>query len=239
MTWSLIAANVVVFLYQLALPDAALQAFVEQFGLVPARLSDPGWALRAGLPPGGYLGFVSSMFLHGGFLHLIANMWSMWIFGDNVEDRMGRGRFLAFYVACGVAAGWVHWLTNAGSTVPTVGASGAIAGVMGGYFLLFPHSRVLTLVPVFFYPLFLRIPAIVYLGIWIGMQVLSGTMALGRGAETGGIAWWAHIGGFVAGLLLVRLLARREPEQLPGFARHYVMPANPPFRRLRGSRLDS
>ena len=233
MTWSLIALNIAIFGYQLLLPEAGFGALVYRFGLVPARLSDPIWAASVGLPPGGYLGFFTSMFLHGGLLHLLANMWSLWIFGDNVEDRMGKGRFLLFYVACGVAASWVHWLTNQNSVVPTIGASGAIAGVMGGYFLLFPHSRILTLVPIFFYPLFLRIPAIVYLGIWFALQFLSGTTALGQGREAGGVAFWAHVGGFAAGFVLVRLFARREPEQLPGFARHFVMPANPPFRPYR------
>ncbi|MGE0641381.1 MAG: rhomboid family intramembrane serine protease [Thermoanaerobaculia bacterium] len=236
-TWSLIALNVALFLYQLTLPESALASLFYRFGLVPARISDPAWALAAGLPPGGYLGFLSGMFLHGGFLHLLFNMWTLWIFGDNVEDRMGRGRYLFFYLTCGVAASVVQWLTNPASTIPTIGASGAIAGVMGGYFLLFPHSRVLTLVPIFFYPLFLRIPAIVYLGLWFVLQLLSGTTSLGRGPDTGGVAFWAHVGGFAAGFLLVRPLSRREPEQLPGFARHFVMPHNPPFRPLRSGRL--
>jgi membrane associated rhomboid family serine protease len=236
-TWALIATNVVVFLYQWMLPEPALQQFVYRFGLVPARISDPEWAYQVGFPSRGWSSFLSSMFLHGGFVHLASNMWSLWIFGDNIEDRMGRARFLFFYLSCGLAAGWVHWLTNSSSQIPTVGASGAIAGVMGGYLLLFPHSRVLTLVPVFFYPLFLHVPAIVYLGIWIVTQLFSGTMSLGQGSEAGGIAWWAHIGGFAAGLLLVKMLARREPEQLPGPAHHAVMNRMPPRARYRGDRL--
>lgn len=238
-TWAILAINILLFFYQLTLGEAGLAALFYRFGLVPARISDPGWAISVGLPPGGYFGFLSGMFLHGGVLHLLFNMWTLWIFGDNVEDRMGRVRFTAYYLICGVVASAVQWLTNPASTIPTIGASGAIAGVMGGYFLLFPHSRVLTLVPIFFYPLFVRIPAIVYLGLWFVLQLLSGTTSLGQGPDTGGVAFWAHVGGFVAGLLLVRLFVPREPEQLPGFARHFVMPHNPPFRRLRGGRFES
>jgi membrane associated rhomboid family serine protease len=234
-TVSIVVANVLVFVYQWTLPENALAAFVYQFGLVPARISDPAWALSVGFPSAGYGSFFTSMFLHGGLLHLASNMWSLWIFGDNIEDRMGRARFLVFYLTCGLAAGWVHWLTNPGSTIPTVGASGAIAGVMGGYLLLFPHSRVLTLVPLFVYPLFIHIPAFIFLGVWIVTQIFSGTMSLGRGAETGGIAFWAHVGGFGAGLVLVKLMARNDPEQLPGPAHHSVLDRVPPPGRWRGS----
>ena len=228
-TWALILANVAVFLVQMPYManPAAQAAFFRDWALYPVAVTRGGE----------YGGILTSMFLHAGFLHLAGNMLFLWIFGDNVEDRMGRGRYLFFYLTCGIAASVVQWLTNPASTIPTIGASGAIAGVMGGYFLLFPHSRVLTLVPIFFYPLFLRIPAIVYLGLWFVLQLLSGTTSLGRGPDTGGVAFWAHVGGFAAGFLLVRPLSRREPEQLPGFARHFVMPHNPPFRPLRSGRL--
>ena len=233
-TVAILAANVAVFLYQWTLPEVSLQSFVYRFGLVPLRISDAEWAMAVGFPSRGFFSFLTSMFLHGGLMHLVSNMWSLWIFGDNIEDRMGRGRFLLFYVTCGLAAGWVHWLTNPASQVPTVGASGAIAGVMGGYLLLFPHSRVLTLVPLFIYPLFIHVPAFLYLGVWIVTQIFSGTMSFGRGAEAGGIAFWAHVGGFGAGLLLVKLLARNEPRQLPGPARHPVLNRLPPPGRWRG-----
>ena len=234
-TVAIIAANVAVFLYQWTLPEEALLSFVYRFGLVPARISDPAWATSVGFPSAGYGSVFTSMFLHGGVLHLVSNMWSLWIFGDNIEDRMGRARFAFFYVACGLAAGGVHWLTNPASTVPTVGASGAIAGIMGGYLLLYPHSRVLTLIPILIYPLFVHIPAFIYLGIWIVTQIFSGTMSLGRGAETGGIAFWAHIGGFFAGMLLVKLLSRNDPEQLPGPAHHPVLDRLPQPGRWGGS----
>lgn len=210
MTWTLIGLNAVVFLYQLALPEAGLQRLFYLFGVVPARLTDPAWAASVGLPPGGYLPFVTSMFLHGGFLHIVANMWTLWIFGDNVEDRMGPARFLLFYLVTGILAGLVHWLTNPGSVVPTVGASGAISGVLGAYFILYPHSRVITLIPIFFWPIFVELPAVVYLGFWFLLQLFSGTSALAAPANAGGVAWWAHIGGFVGGLLLFRLFLRRQ-----------------------------
>ena len=150
-TWILIAANGVVFIFELMLPEPVLQAVFYYFGIVPARYSHPEWAAWVGLPIDDYWPFVTSMFLHGGWLHIIGNMWTLWIFGDNVEDRMGTARYLVFYFICGLAAALVHFFTNPDSTLPTVGASGAIAGVMGAYLLFFPHSRVITLIPLFFF----------------------------------------------------------------------------------------
>lgn len=208
-TWTLIAVNVIVFLYQSGLPDRALQDLIVLRGLVPARYTHPDWASHVGLPRDAYLSFLTSMFLHGSWLHVIVNMWSLWIFGDNVEDRMGRARFLVFYVLCGLAAGALHVLTNRNSLVPTVGASGAIAGVLGAYFLLFPRARVLTLVPIFFIPLFFELPAITFLLIWFALQLIQAYAGLGM--EGGGVAWWAHVGGFGAGILLHRLFLARDP----------------------------
>ena len=221
-TLPIIALNVAVFLYQSALPPQRLEAIFYLFGIVPARYSDPAWAAGVGLPPGGVVPFVTSMFLHGGLAHLLFNMWTLWIFGDNVEDRLGRVRYSLFYLVSGLAAGALHWATNAGSTVPTIGASGAIAGVLGAYLVYFPHARVLTLVPVFFYPLFVRIPALIYLGIWFVGQLASGALAGGGGPESGGIAWWAHVGGFLAGMALALPLARRAPPAPPLAPRHFV-----------------
>jgi membrane associated rhomboid family serine protease len=159
---------------------------------------------------GNYITLLSSMFMHGGWMHIIGNMWSLWIFGDNVEDRMGRGGFLLFYLLSGLAAGAVHIVTNPGSTVPTVGASGAIAGVMGAYLLLFPHSSVVTMVPVFFFLQVIEVPAILFLGFWFLSQLFSGTLALAvAGTQAGGVAWWAHIGGFVVGFLWAVPLRQR------------------------------
>jgi membrane associated rhomboid family serine protease len=201
-TWSLIAVNTLVFLFELSLSPDELEALFYLFGVVPARYSHPEWALAVGFPLDDYWPFVTSLFLHGGWLHLIANMWTLWIFGDNVEDRMGPARFLAFYLLAGIAAGVTHWLFNADSTVPTVGASGAIAGVLGAYFLLFPHARVIALFPVLFFPFFFELPAVVYLLLWFLTQIFSGTLTSLSAGDVGGVAWWAHAGGFVAGAAL-------------------------------------
>ena len=148
-------------------------------------------------------------FLHGGWLHIIGNMWTLWIFGDNVEDRMGSLRFAIFYVTCGMAA-VAQLITLPDSMVPTVGASGAIAGVLGAYLLFFPTARLVVLFPVLFLPFFFQLPAVLYLGAWFVIQLFSGTLALASAAQVGGIAWWAHVGGFTAGLLLCRLFVRRR-----------------------------
>src|SRR5581483_6818027 len=142
-TLSLIAINAVIFLFELSLSPDDQEALFYLFGVVPARYTHPDWALSAGFPIDDYWPFLTSLFLHGGWLHLIGNMWTLWIFGDNVEDQMGSGRFLLFYLLMGVVAGITHWFTNADSAIPTVGASGAIAGVLGAYFILFPHSRII------------------------------------------------------------------------------------------------
>jgi membrane associated rhomboid family serine protease len=200
--WILILTNGVVFLFELTMPRGVLEQFFYLFGIVPARYSHPDWATWAGLPIDDYWPFLTSMFLHGGWLHIIGNMWALWIFGDNVEDRMGPVRFGIFYILCGLAAGVVHQITNSDSTLPTVGASGAIAGVTGAYFVLFPRARVIVLLPVFFFPFFFEIPAMFYLGFWALSQLLSGTLSLASPGDVGGIAWWAHVGGFLTGIVL-------------------------------------
>jgi membrane associated rhomboid family serine protease len=208
-TWILIIINVVVFLFELTMSPQTLEYFFHLFGIVPARFTHPDWALSLGLPAGDYWPFLTSMFLHGGWLHVISNMWALWIFGDNVEDRMGPVRFVFFYLLCGLVAGVVQCLTNPNSTLPTVGASGAIAGVMGAYLVLFPFARMIVLIPVFFFPFFFELPAVIYLGIWALLQVFSGTMSLASAQNVGGIAWWAHLGGFSAGIVLQFLFVRR------------------------------
>ncbi len=191
MTWLLIALNVLAFAPLLRLSERDVLSFYDRWALIPAEV--------------GLATFLTSMFLHGGLAHLIGNLWTLWIFGDNVEDRMGRGRFLVFYLLCGLIAGAVHYAFNADSPIPTVGASGAISGVLGAYFLLFPKATLLLLVPIFFYPLFVTVPAVLYLAFWFLAQFLSGTAALGSGPQmNGGVAWWAHIGGFIAGVFLLR-----------------------------------
>lgn len=192
-TVGLIAVNVLAFLYQISLDEFSLNHFVAEYGLVPRRLqlSD----------------FLTNIFLHGGWWHLIGNMWFLWIYGDNIEDILGRGKFLLFYVLCGVAAGLVHVLFNLDSRVPTIGASGAIAGIMGAYLVKFPHSRILTLVPVIIFFTTMEIPAWLILVYWFVLQFFSGVGTIGQShLNQGGVAWFAHVGGFLAGIVLIYLL---------------------------------
>ncbi|BDG59518.1 rhomboid family intramembrane serine protease [Caldinitratiruptor microaerophilus] len=207
-TWGLILANGLVFLLEAALPADLRELLIHWLGLVPARyagLASPG---GGGIAPDGGWPFLTSLFLHGGWVHLLSNMWALYLFGDNVEDRMGHLRFLAFYLLSGVAAGVTHVVTNWGSAVPAIGASGAVAGVMGAYMALFPGARIITLVPVFLLPWFVEVPAAVYLGGWFASQFVSGAFALLGPGQWGGVAWWAHVGGFLAGLLLYRLFLK-------------------------------
>jgi membrane associated rhomboid family serine protease len=206
-TWLLIAVNVLVFLLEIANPAPLVERMTYLFGIVPARYTNPDWARWVGFPAS-YWPFVTSMFLHGGWLHVIGNMWALWIFGDNVEDRMGPLRFLLFYAICGVAAALVHLLTNAGSTVPAIGASGAIAGVMAAYFILFPKARIVAMFPIVFWPVFFEVPAFLYLGFWFFVQFFSGATALLSPEQASGIAWWAHIGGFATGALTFWMFLR-------------------------------
>lgn len=199
--WTLLALNIAVFLGCLGLGPAQEFKLFHLFGVVPARFFNPEWAMFQGYPEGLLLPLGTHMFLHSGWMHLILNMWTLWIFGDNVEDVMGPFRFLTFYMLCGLGALAVHMLTSPGSTVPVVGASGAIAGVMGAYFFLYPHAKVVTFLPILIIPFVFELPAVFYLGAWFMTQVFSGMLAPSGG---GGVAWWAHIGGFVAGMLLLR-----------------------------------
>ncbi len=215
--WSIILLNTIVFLFELSLPKGTLEALFYNFGLVPARYTHPEWAVVYGLPLDDYWPFLTNMFLHGGWTHILGNMWFLWIFGDNVEDRLGHWRFLLFYLLAGIAAGVVHVMFNVHSTVPSVGASGAIAGVMGAYLLLFPSSRVVTLIPVFFIPYIIEIPALVFIGFWFLAQLFSGTFALAEPQAVGGIAWWAHIGGFVAGIALLPILKKSRRRYRPHY----------------------
>jgi membrane associated rhomboid family serine protease len=155
--------------------------------------------------------FFTSIFLHGGWMHFIGNMWFLWIFGDNVEDSMGRGRYIIFYLLAGLGASIVHALFNADSNLPTVGASGAISGIMGAYMILYPRGKVLTLIP-FFILFTVNIRALVFILIWIGIQIVQGVVSLGLPGHVGGVAWWAHIGGFVIGALLIFFFRKRRPQ---------------------------
>jgi membrane associated rhomboid family serine protease len=205
----LIAANVLVFLFEVSLDPRSRSAFIYQFGVVPFQVN-------TGMFGGGHLDaaampILTSMFLHASWLHLIANMWVLWIFGDNIEDYLGHFRYLIFYLISGLGAALLHIFFNQGSQIPSVGASGAIAGIMGAFFLLFPSARVLTLVP-FFVFFFMWMPAWIVLGYWFVAQFLSGaaTSIAQTSSNSGGIAFWAHVGGFIVGASLIRLFPARQ-----------------------------
>jgi membrane associated rhomboid family serine protease len=241
--YAVIAACALAFFAQLSRspeePD-----LVEQYGMIPSRITDPEKpveiraieqvrtrrgievrevATRPAAPPAVHpvLTLLTCIFLHGGWMHFLGNMWFLHIFGDNVEDRFGHVGYLLFYLACGVTASLAHLLASPGSTVPTIGASGAIAGVMGAYMYLYPHSRVLTLVPIFVFIQMIMLPAPLFLGIWFLIQLFSVVTSMGA-AEATGIAWWAHIGGFAVGFIVAWLLGRAHAlnppvqERLPG-----------------------
>jgi membrane associated rhomboid family serine protease len=195
---------IVVFLAMLLMPNHMAQHFLHLYGLVPIRYTSPQWAKHFGLPPDYYLSFVTNLFLHGGWAHLLVNLIFLWIFADNIEDLMGHKRFIVFYLLCGVLASYAQWYFSQNLVVPVVGASGAIAGVLGAYFFRFPYARVLFVVPILFVPLFFEIPAIAFLGLWVILQLQElSTAAMFPGMSTNS-AWWAHLGGFVAGAVLYR-----------------------------------
>jgi membrane associated rhomboid family serine protease len=199
---AIIGINVVVYFIQI-LQGPEINRFIYIYGLVPARYSLP----QIGFHFNAYhqaFSLVSFMFLHGSFWHILGNMWSLYIFGDNVEDHLGPLRYALFYLLCGMASGISHVILNLHSNLPTIGASGAIAGVMGAYFILHPKSKILTLIPIFFIPYFLNIPAYIFLGLWFLLQFIN---AAGSHGNMSGIAWWAHIGGFVFGMLFLKLFS--------------------------------
>lgn len=201
-TLGLIAVNVVVFLYQISLDQFSLNHFIFSYGVVPEQLN--------------VATLFTSMFLHGGWLHLIGNMWFLWIYGDNVEDILGPVKYLLFYLLCGVLAALLHVALNMDSRIPTVGASGAIAGVMGAYLAKFPRARIVTLIFVFVFVTTIEVPAFLILVYWFAIQLFSGVGSIGYStAAAGGTAWFAHIGGFVAGLGLIYILGTR-----PRYRRH-------------------
>jgi membrane associated rhomboid family serine protease len=213
-TFALIAVNVLVFIYELGFSEQGLTQFFYQWAIVPQQLTGAlaGTTypvLRGGEPPE-ILTLITSQFLHGGFAHIAGNMLFLWIFGNNVEDQLGHLKYLLFYLTCGVLAGLAQWFFSQGSQVPSLGASGAIAGVMGAYIIRFPNASVRTLIPIGIFPLFTKIPAYFYLGVWFFQQALYSFATLAPrtnvGMESGGVAYWAHAGGFVFGAILGPLL---------------------------------
>ncbi len=202
----LIAANIVIFIYQLLLPDPAGTA--HAYGAIPHFLL----TFRTVQPVHPLLTVVTSMFMHGGLLHLGTNMLYLWIFGNNIEDKLGYVKFILFYLLCGFAAAYAHALTDPVSTVPMIGASGAVAGILGAYILLFPHARVHTLIFLLFFVQVVRLPAIFVIGFWIAIQFINGLLSTGAAGQ-GGVAWFAHIGGFVFGILMIKVFMKDKRRQ--------------------------
>ncbi len=204
----IILVNSAVFVFQIILGPGN-EDFITLFGVIPAKYfwlaeNHPEFYLERFFP------LMSSVFLHGGFMHILGNMWFLWIFGDNVEDELGHARFLLFYVLSGLGAGLAHVYLHPDSVIPTIGASGAVAGVMGAYFWMFPKSRVITLIPVLLFFPIIEVPAVFFLGFWFVIQFLQGTLSLGSDPDAGGVAWWAHLGGFLAGALLGIIMKKRK-----------------------------
>jgi membrane associated rhomboid family serine protease len=200
----LIVMNSLVWFYQVSLGPAVGERFILTMGLVPARI-DAMLTTHAVSLGGALVPLFTSMFLHGGWLHVIGNMWFLWVFGDNIEDRLGHATYLLFYLACGLGAGLIHTMLNWGSMVPTVGASGAISGVMGAYLVMFPRSKIVTLVPLIFFWFTVQISALFFVGFWIVLQFIGGLGALGMRSQSG-TAFWAHVGGFVVGVVLANMV---------------------------------
>jgi membrane associated rhomboid family serine protease len=198
--YALIAINALAFLYEQTLTDTGLRRFIMAYGLVPAMFD--------------WTAVFTSMFLHGGWSHFLGNMLYLWIFGDNVEDRLGHGRFIFFYLACGIVAALVQTAFNPDSAIPMIGASGAISGVLGAYIILFPHSRVLTLIPLFIFIEIIEVPAVILLGLWFLLQLVSGLGSLTQPEAGGGVAFWAHAAGFVAGMVMLPFLKRPERQKV-------------------------
>lgn len=208
-TWTIMAVCIVIFVSMKLMPDPLSLRILNLYGMVPVRYTNPYY----GLPFDGYLSFLTSLFLHGNWLHLIMNMWFLWIFGDNVEDRMGRLPFLAFYLVCGLLATFLQWFFDPNLAIPVVGASGAIAGVLAAYFFLYPMERVVLWVPILFLPIVIHVPAIAFLGLWVLIQLHNATTVMLFGGDIVDVAWWAHLGGFVAGSVLYRFFLRQESSE--------------------------
>ncbi len=213
-TYVLIVLNIIIFVYELSLPAPELRAFFSTYGVVPRELT---LSLQSGNPAaifGQFMTLITSQFLHGGFLHLGGNMLFLWIFGNNIEEKLGRLKYIIFYLSCGIFAALAQYIFSINSTVPTLGASGAIAGIMGAYIIRFPRAKILTLIPLGFFLTTFRIPAVFFLGFWFAQQALYGVASLDTTTrvDMGGIAYWAHAGGFAFGAILSWLMGLFNPE---------------------------
>jgi len=212
-TITLIVINSVVWLYEVSL-GPGVETLVYHYGLTPIKFVMP-YKFAGGFFSNTLVPLVSSIFMHAGWMHVIGNMWFLWIFGDNVEDRLGHFKYLAFYLLCGIGASLIHVAFHPASQIPTIGASGAISGVLGAYLVSYPHARVHTLLIIFVIIRFVEIPAYLFLALWFGFQFVSGAAELGSRADTGGVAYWAHMGGFVVGIILLLLMPKNPQYKTP------------------------
>jgi membrane associated rhomboid family serine protease len=234
-TGTIIVLCVSAFLYQLTLSPAETEAFLSAHALVPARYTDAAWTVAHGGSRADLTPFLTNMFLHGGVLHILGNLWTLWIFGPALEDRLGPARFIALYLLSGLAAGALHFAFNFSSAMPALGASGAIAGVIAAYARRFPYAWVNVLQPIVVLPVFFMMPALLFAGLWFAAQVMQAAGSLAAPAGAGEIAWWAHVGGFVTGWLLVKRLAPvpSPAEEADAAARSALWPWTTGMRWLR------
>jgi membrane associated rhomboid family serine protease len=213
MTWSIIVVCTLIFIVMAFLPNQISYWAINHFGMIAIRYSNPQWAHVFGLPMDYGFSFISNLFFHDDWLHLLTNMWFLWIFGDNVEDRMGRFPFLVFYLLCGASATFLQWYFGRSQIIPVIGASGAIAGILAAYYFLYPLERVIVWIP-FIYPILLPIPAIAFLGLWVMLQLHNATEIAFFTHQSANVAWWAHLGGFLAGGFLYRFFSKKLPLEL-------------------------
>lgn len=209
-SWSIMAICIIVFLVMKMMPHEIQRQLTYYYGMVPIRYSNPQWSLSFGLPPDYHISFFTSMFLHGGWLHLLSNMWFMFIFSKSIEDRMGHVKFLMFYLICGLIASYVQWYFDPELVIPVVGASGAIAAILGAYLVLYPFARVVIWFPLLFLPIFFQLPAIGFLGFWAIIQFQNATSSILFDGIVVDVAWWEHVGGFIAGAILQILFVNNE-----------------------------
>ncbi len=211
-SWLLIGICLGVFISMELMPHELQRQLIYQYGMLPVRYSNPQWALAFGLKPDGYLSFLTNLFIHSSWPHIIANVWFMWIFANSIEDRMGHVRFLLFYLFCGLFATYTQWYFDQDLAIPVVGASGAIAGVLGAYFRLYPQARVVIWLPLLFLPIFFQLPAVAFLGFWAIIQFQNAASSFVFEGVSIDVAWWAHLGGFVAGAIIYPMFIKDEEQ---------------------------
>ncbi|NUU98577.1 peptidase S54 [Marinitoga sp. 1154] len=209
-TISIIIINIIIFLFELILPSNIREAFIQYYGFIPKELTNAIVYRSISYIGLNIISIFTSMFLHGSFMHIIGNMWSLWLFGDNVEDKLGHFKFLLVYIISGYIASFTHYIFNINSPIVAIGASGAIAGVIGIYFVLFPFAKIQTLFLLLWFPFFVNIPAFVFIGLWFLTQVFNGLLSLVGPYYGSGVAWWAHIGGFIYGTYLAKKYKKKN-----------------------------